>query len=234
MNPILKLLKTLSLVLLCAFIALHGTAQVKTKGKHKLAAPKPKPAVVISEQLAEFKRITNRANADFIMPQGFKEIPAVNNEDFSFDYAMEIPGKDFEVWFQVRSQKENWASYERVMGDEKLKLANPDSVYIEIGKAQASALTGDQSSFTKNLPATVLNRYRADAGKSYMLNLLDLPDTKRYQYALLITLQKYHTGNIVMICFTNEKNPEFFKNVDKAGNSLKFRQSATIVNKLAD
>jgi hypothetical protein len=154
---------------------------------------------------------------------GFKEIPATNNEDFSFDYAMEMPGKDFEVWFQVKSQKENWASYERAQNDKGRQVANPDSLYVEMGKAHAIAFTGDNNYFIRNMPQNVLERYNADAGKSYLLNLLDLPSTKHYKYALLITLQRNHTGTIMMVCFTNEKDPEFFKNIDKAGNCLKFK-----------
>jgi hypothetical protein len=55
------------------------------------------------------------------------------------------------------------------------------------------------------------------------LNLLDFPATKHYKYALLIALQRNHTGTIMAVCFTNDKGPEFFKNVDRASNCLKFK-----------
>ena len=50
-----------------------------------------------------------------------------------------------------------------------------------------------------------------------------MPATKRYKYALLITLQKNHTGIILAVCFTNEKGPEFFKNLDRASSCMKFK-----------
>jgi hypothetical protein len=135
---------------------------------------------------------------------------------------MVIPGKDFEIWFQVRSQKENWISYERSK-DKPNAVANPDSTYASLGEAHAAAFTGESKYFIRNIPPEVLARYNADAGKSYLLTLLDLPATKRYKYALLITLQKDHTGIIMAVCFTNDKGPEFFKNIDKASNCLKFK-----------
>jgi hypothetical protein len=177
---------------------------------------------VISPQLAEFNHLAAEANVVFTFPKGFKEIAAPDNDYFSFDYAMVIPGKDFEIWFQVRSQKENWISYERSK-DKPNAVANPDSTYASLGEAHAAAFTGESKYFIRNIPPEVLARYNADAGKSYLLTLLDLPATKRYKYALLITLQKDHTGIIMAVCFTNDKGPEFFKNIDKASNCLKFK-----------
>jgi hypothetical protein len=228
MLPLPKQFKLIPTTLLLLLGALLVFAQEKPKIKTKA-----KPAVT-SVLHAEFLRNTTQAGLVFTQPPGFKEIRPINNEDFTFDYAMELPGRDFEVWYQVRSQKENYASYERVQTDEKLKLANPDSIYIDMGRAHASAFTGERNSFMKTLPPSVLKRYRADAGKSYLLNLLDMPETKHYQYALLISLQKFHTGTILMVCFTNSKSPEFYKNIERAGNSLKFKPSTPIVNKLAD
>jgi hypothetical protein len=177
----------------------------------------------LSKQLKEFYRLTAQANVTFIFPKEFKEIKAPDNEDFSFDYAMELPGKDFEIWFQVKSEKENWASYLRTQNNQKAQLANPDSLYSSIGTANAIAFTGDRNSLIRNIPAEYLAPYNADAGRSYLLTLLDLPETKHYKYALLITLQKYHTGTILAICFANEKGPEFFKNIRKVSSCLKFK-----------
>jgi hypothetical protein len=179
-----------------------------------------------SDQLKEFFRLAAQANATFVYPKGFREIKAPDDEDFSFDYALELPGKDFEIWFQVKSEKEDWFNYMRTQYTKGGQLANPDSVYNELGKATAKDFTGDQGYFERTIPGNVLARYNADAGKSYLLTLLDLPDTKHYKYALLITLQKKHTGTILAVCFTNEKGPEFFKNIDKASNCLRFKTSA--------
>ncbi|WP_428329837.1 hypothetical protein [Mucilaginibacter sp.] len=178
-----------------------------------------------SVQLATFFRLAAQANVKFNYPKGFREIKAVNDEDFSFDYALDLPGKDFEIWFQVKSEKENWTSYEHSQNTPNSQLANPDSLYASTGAAQASALTGDTKYYVRNIPPSVLKRYNADAGKSFLLTLLDMPATKHYKYALLITLQKNHTGRILAVCFTNEKGPEFYKNIDRASNCLKFKTS---------
>jgi hypothetical protein len=148
---------------------------------------------------------------------------APNDEDFSFDYALELPGKDFEIWFQVKSEKENWASFIHNQNAPNAQLANPDSAYNDWGKAHAITFTGDQTYYAVSIPPDVLARYNADAGKSYLLTLLDLPQTKHYKYALLITLQKNHTGTIMAVCFTNDKGPEFYKNINLASNCLKFK-----------
>lgn len=226
MKAIVKQTKRILSVLVLLFFITNGGAQEKyprllAKNKKKTVSVRAK--VPVSAQYKEFTQLLAQASVNFTFPRGFKEIPAVNNEDFSFDYAMEMPGRDFEVWFQVKSQKENWASYERAQSNDTGQLANPDSLYIEMGKAHATAFTGDRNYFVRNMPQNVLDRYNADAGKSYLLNLLDLPATKHYKYALLITLQRNHTGTIMMVCFTNEKDPEFFKNVDRASNCFKFK-----------
>ena len=208
-----QILFTTMLLLFIASVIAHGQHSVPAIIKHPPA----------SRQLKAFYHLTAQANVTFTFPKGFKEIKAPDNEDFSFDYAIALPGKDFEIWFQVKSEKENWASYVHAQNTPSSQLANPDSLYIGIGAAQASAFTGDQRYFVRNIPPDVLARYNADAGKSYLLNLPDLAQTKHYKYALLITLQKNHTGTILAVCFTDEKGPEFFKNINKASNCIKFK-----------
>lgn len=181
-----------------------------------------KPAELMG-QIREFYHLIAQANVSYTYPKGFVETLAPNNEDFTFDYALELPGKDFEIWFQVKSEKEDWIRYQQAQTAPNSQLANPDSAYNDWGKAHALAFTGDQKYFVTIIPPNILARYHADAGKTYLLTLLDLPDTKHYKYALLITLQKNHTGTIMAVCFTNDKGPEFFKNINRAGNCLKFK-----------
>ena len=185
-----------------------------------IAQPK---AVRPTTQRKDFYQLVKEANLNFTFPTGFREIKAVNNEDFSFDYAMEVPGKNFEMWLQVRSQKQNWISYEKASGDKRTELANPDSMYIDMSKATATALSGDNNYLVRNIPPDVLARYNADAGKSYLLNLLDLPTTKHYKYALIISLQKNHTGTLMAVYFTNDKDADFYRYVYRAGHCIKFK-----------
>jgi hypothetical protein len=212
LKQIKQILKTAMFMLFIAPVIAQVKHHAATPAKH-----------LQSNQQRVFFHLVAQADAKFIYPNGFKEIMAPNDEDFSFDYALELPGKDFEIWFQVKSEKENWASYVHSQNTPNVQLANPDSAYNDLGKAHAIALTGDQKYFMAIIPGDVLARYNADAGKSYLLTLLDLPQTKHYKYALLITLQKNHTGTILAVCFTNDKGPEFFKNINKASNCLKFK-----------
>jgi len=189
-------------------------------------APPASPAVKrhpSSKQLKDFFTLAAQANVTFVYPKGFKEIPAPDDEDFTFDYALELAGKGFELWLKVSSQKEEWFNYVRTQTTKGPGMENPDSVYIDIGKAMARTLSGDQPFYERNIPPEVLTQYHADAGKSYLITLLDLPDTKHYKYALLITLRKSHTGTILAVCLGNEKGPEFFKNINRASHCLKFK-----------
>lgn len=216
MKRFLKQFKQILVTIVLMLIATRDIAQVKQPAK--IAKPK-----TISIERAEFNRLLAQAGIAFTFPKGFKEIKAPNNEYFSFDYAMDLPQTDLEVWFQIIPQKENWASYERARTSGNTDLANPDSTYNSLAAAQATAFTGDNSYFVRVMPPEILARYNADAGKSYLLNLRDMATTKHYKYALLITLQKDHTGIILAVCFTNEKGPEFFKNVDRASSCMKFK-----------
>lgn len=219
MEIILKQFRQILITVMLLGFIVPAIAQVKH------SPPVPKKQLKLSEQLKEFYHLAAQANVTFVYPKGFKEILAPNDEYFSYDYALELPGKDFEIWFQVKSQKENWASYIKSQTNQGAQSDNPDSAYTTLGRATAKEFTGDNDFFVRNIPPDILARYNADAGRSYLLNLLDLPETKGYKYALLITLQKNHTGTILAVCFANEKGPEFFKNIKKASNCLKFKPS---------
>jgi hypothetical protein len=213
-------LKQIKQIIITGTLMLCVTPAISQVARPQAAEAKLHP---VSNQLKEFYHLAADAGVSFTYPKGFREIKAPDDEYFSFDYAMELPGKDFEIWFQVKSQKENWDSYEHTQNSQSARQANPDSLYTGIGAAQAIAFTGDKQYFVRNMPPDILAKYKADAGKSYLLTLLDLPETKHYKYALLITLQKNHTGTILAVCFTNVKGPEFFKNMDRACQSVKFK-----------
>jgi hypothetical protein len=156
------------------------------------------------------------ANLSFTLPTGFKETKAAINDD-TFDYAIEIPQGDFEIWFQTKSLKEN-----KPVKLKNEKQVNPDSLYLEMGRAQADALMGGTSYLTRDIPQNSLSRYGADAGKTYLLNLPDSPTTKHYKYAMVIVLQKNHAGTLEAVCFANELGPGFFKNLNQASSCIKF------------
>ena len=167
-------------------------------------------------QLRNFSKETAEDGMEFTFPEGFREIPAVNTVDFPFDYAMSLPGKDFEIWFMVRSTKK----YPRVPPTEGF---NTDSTYNYMAETIARAFTGNQVLSARVIPKDILARYNADAGKTYLLDLQDLLETKHYKYALLVTLEKDHTGTVLVVCLGNDKGTDFFQNINKAVNCLKFR-----------
>ena len=222
MADILRQLKQTLLTSVLALFVVTATSQTVS---HTSLAVKNKKAkqVNISKQLKSFIQLASEANVEYIYPPEFKEIPAINNDYFSFDYALELPGHDFEVWFRVRSQKKIVANYPRMDSDTAKTAENPDSLYNKTGLTLASALGGGQSYFTTIVPPDYLARYHATAGKTYLLDLADTPETKHYKYALLITLHKDRVGTIVAVCFGNEKGAEFFKNIFKASKCLKFK-----------
>lgn len=163
-------------------------------------------ATKVSHALKHFGRVAGEANVTFALPDDFKELPG-KYESMLFDYGITIPGQEFEIWFRVIPQKES----------------DPDSVYLNIGRNEAKQLAGGSGYFNRTVPERVLTDYNADVGKTYFMNLPDSPETRHYKYVLLITLQKSHKGTIMAAAFTNDKGPDFFRNINKARNCIKFK-----------
>ncbi len=171
-------------------------------------------------QSKNFNSALAEVNMTFAFPEGFKEIKAPNTENFPFNYALALPRSDFEIWIRVSTQKEN----EKLLADKNIHVAKPDSLYINIAQDQIAAFTADKNYTRRNLPPYILQRYNADAGCIYLLSIADSPITKHYKYGFLTVLQKSKTGTVLAVCFTNEKGPEFFKNMNKVSNCLKFKE----------
>ena len=174
----------------------------------------------MSPEYKEFNKELADADLSFTIPAGFKEIKAVNNDDFAYDYAIQLPDADFEIWFQVKSLKDYKAGTKSK--SDKDKPVNPDSLYMDLGQAQATAFMGDKNYLIRNIPQNALVRYNADAGKTFLLNLPDSPVTKHYKYAMVVVLQKNHAGTLLATCFANELGPGFFKNLNLANSCIKF------------
>jgi hypothetical protein len=208
-----------SLMIACVVCLMHQLAMGQQRRHKRVTAGKESR----SAQLHPFLKEAAEAGVEFALPPILKEIPAVNNENFSFDYAMRMPSQDFAIWLQVHSLKQNWASYEQVKNITGKMLANPDSTYVNTIKAHALALSDDDRYTFRSLSPQVLQAYNADAGKTCMLNLADLPETKGFKYALIIALQKNHAGYILAVCLTNDKGPDFFRNINKVRECIKFR-----------
>jgi hypothetical protein len=171
-------------------------------------------------QLKNFTSSLAPLDITFNFPEGFKEIKAPNTESFQFDYAMTLPGADFEIWLRVNTQKEN----EKLLADKNIRITNPDSLYLGVAQDQIASFTSEKNYLKRGLPDYILNRFNADGGSTYLLSIDDSPLTKHYKYAFLTILQKSKVGTVLAICFTNDKGPEFFKNMNQASSCIKFKE----------
>ncbi len=169
-------------------------------------------------ELKVFKELLASINANFTFPDGFNEVKPASTEKFPCHYALKLPNGDFEIRFQVNQLKNEWKNYDASQSDK----VNPDSLYTKVAAAEVKSLAGDGKVFARSMPQRVLDQYNADLGRSYFLSLADSPETNHYQFALLVILQKNHLGNITVVCMGNERGPEFFKNINKLRDCLKF------------
>jgi len=179
------------------------------------AVGKQNPA---GRDLKLFRDLLANISATFILPDGFDEIKPVASDKFPCHYALQLPTADFEVRFEVNSLKSDWKNYEQGKSDK----TNPDSLYNKMALNEVKGLAADGKYFSRALPDRVLREYNADLGRSYFFNLAYSSETNHYQYALLVVLQKNHYGNIVVVCFSNERGPGFFKNINKLKDCLRF------------
>src|SRR4051812_40709759 len=86
-----------------------------------------------TQQFKNFTKALANVSISFDFPQGFKEIKAVNSREFPFNYAMELPGQNFEIWFGVRNQKDN----QKFVKQNNLRIP-VDSAYTAVAQKQAS------------------------------------------------------------------------------------------------
>jgi hypothetical protein len=182
-----------------------------------------KHPTTLTRDLKSFDKKLNKAKMAFIFPTGFKEVKATDIDIYNFDYGIIAPEGDCEIWFKVRSQKDSWTNY--LKGKNDSRVVHPDSLYNEIGAAQAKAFKGDKAPLERTIPRELLTRYNADLGKTYLVNLPDLAATKHYKYAMVVVMQKNNTGVALAVCLANELGPGFFKNLNKASSCLKFNPS---------
>jgi len=171
-------------------------------------------------ELKAFKELLANINASFTFPDGFNEVKPVSTEKFPCHYDLKLPDGDFEIRFQVNQLKNEWKNYDASQSDK----VNPDSLYSKVAAAEVKNLAGDGKVFARNMPQRVLDQYNADLGRSYFLNLANSAEANpnNYQFALLVVLQKNHLGYFTVLCMGNERGPEFFKNLNKLKDCLKF------------
>jgi hypothetical protein len=165
------------------------------------------------------KKLLARINASFTMPDGFVEIPPLNNDKTNYQYAMQVPNEDFEVRIQVNDNRKESRKWERGNTTEK---TNPDSLYSKIVADQISGIS-DGDRFNRPIPQRILQNYNADVGQSCFFSLADSAFTKHYQYALLVIIQKNHYGSITILCLGNDRGPKFFRKINKLRNLLRFK-----------
>lgn len=178
--------------------------------------------VPTTSRLKIFQQTLSAVNLQFTLPKDFREIQILSNANMDVNYAMELPKANFQVWFSVKNQQQEWPKFKASEDDPKRILTHPDSLYNATSLSTAIALAGKENYTSKNLPPEVLNAFHADIGKSYQLNLHNSSLTDHYQYGLLICLQKNGTGYISMLFLSNENGPDFYKKVNKAYYSVKF------------
>jgi hypothetical protein len=172
-----------------------------------------------SERPKTFGDLLVETGLSFNFPEGFKEIKVPNTDNLPFNYGMELPGEGFEVWMRVTTQKDG----EKLLADKNIHVPSTDSLFVGLAQDQIFAFTSEKSYLRRNLPSYILRRYNADAGSTYLLNINDTRLTKHYKYALLTVLQKNQAGVLLALCFTNEKGPEFFRNMNMAASCLRFK-----------
>lgn len=182
-----------------------------------------KQPATLTKDLKSFDKKLSKAKMTFIYPIGFKEAKATETDIYSFDYGIVAPEGDCEIWFKVQTLKDGWNNYMKVKNDNR---AVPiDSLYHEIGLVQAKAFKGDEDPITRPIPLSILTRYNANLGKTFLVNLPDSPQTKHYKFAMVVVMQKSKTSIAMAVCFANELGPGFFKNLNKVNSCLKFNPS---------
>ena len=84
-------------------------------------------------------------------------------------------------------------------------------------------MSEDEDFIIRDISEDVLTNFNATTGRSYILSLPDLPETRHYKYALILAIQKNHSGSILATCFADETDTDFIKNVNHLSQYVRFK-----------
>jgi hypothetical protein len=127
---------------------------------------------------------------------------------------METTDHSFEVWFKIKSHKKDILNQ---------REANPDTAYLELIHTAAQSLGENENFIIRDISNDALLNFNASAGKSYVISLPDQPETKHFKYALILAIEKSNTGTILAVCFTDNTNTDFFRNVNHLSQYIRFK-----------
>lgn len=171
-----------------------------------------------------FTDLLNRSEMTFNQPDGYSEIPTIENQQMNYDYAIINDAKDFEIRYAISPMDEMLKDYNERKKDEKSesKSIHPNKLHVGLFHTVIFNVSGGKfSKISEFNPEAVKNEFNADWGAIALVEV-GKEFGQNYKYCFLVTIHKDNVGNAYCFYLANTQEP-IMKNLQVPFHALRFK-----------
>lgn len=172
-----------------------------------------------------FTELMGRAHMTFTKPDGFEQVPVIDNNQVAYQYAMKYKGKNFEVRYSIMPLDSFVIDYNNSLKDTTKQVIEPNRIFASMVVVTAMNASmgsdggaGEPNNFNED---AVKQEFNADEGKVIRFE----PGKEfgqNYTIGMLVALHKKDVGD-AYIFFLSDSKEGFTDMMMPAFHSLKFK-----------
>lgn len=170
-----------------------------------------------------FTKLLDRGKMTFSKPNGFIEVPTIENDQMNYEYALKYPDKNFEVRYAIRPLDIAMKEYKKSIKNKKEGelILHPNKYYSPSLQATVLNISGGQlPTITQFDKHAVKNEFNADWGATTFVTVGE-EFGQSYKYSVVVAIHKDDIAD-AYIFFLSDTKVDFDKNMQTAFHSLRF------------